>query len=558
MTDIQLAIGTRNGKPFGLPLSLVTTSLAVLAMKDAGKTYTAGVIEEEMAAANVPFVVLDCMGVHYGIKEGYPIIVFGGKQADVPLSPDIGIELADTVIAENMSAIADISEFKHEDQVRFVAAFCDRLFARNTSPRHVFIEETQEFAPQPVDAARQASYSAIDRMVRLGRSRGLGTTLISQRTAALNKSILSQCGTIFMLRTVWNNDVAVFHELLRDSVSPSDLEQFMTSIRGLPTGTAWLWSPHDLGVFAQVVIRKRRTFHAGATPTFGKDHLFEPVKADAGALAERFAAIVKASEEERNELTHALRQIKALEGQMKDLRRAADIADVIRKAMAGGSQAPDTSAIATALEQARADLDAANARADALELELSKSRDTEDQAARGVRLLAEALKLLGIGDGAVAGSVTVAPAEIDLDQLAAKVAARLPNGPTVVVKPVEALRKEYLEREAQRLAETMRKLTPRQRDFLLWLWQFNDTTTLRNWILRVTGNKSNTGGGAYQAIQADVEGLVKERLVTKDSHGFIVSIEARVKTDLEGYQATGAEITDVLNRALSILQEKAS
>ena len=104
----------------------------------------------------------------------------------------------------------------------------------------------------------------------------------------------------------------------------------------------------------------------------------------------------------------------------------------------------------------------------------------------------------------------------------------------------------------------MRTLLPRQRDFLLCLWQRNDYTTLNNWIIRVTGQKSATGGSTYKAIQGEVDGLVRQRLVAKDSHGFIVSIEARVKGDLADYQATGAEISDVTNRALSILQGEGS
>ena len=566
MVDIQLAIGTRDGKPFGLPLSLVTTSLAVLGMKGSGKTWTGGVIEEEMAAANVPFVVLDLMGVHFGIKEKYRVVVFGGDNADVPLSPDLGTELADTVIAENISAIADISKFSRADQVKFAAAFCERLLAANTTPRHIFIEEAQELVPQVVGAAFQASYSAIDRLVRLGRGKGLGSTLLSQRTAQLNKSVLSQCGTIIMLRTVWTGDVAVFHELLRDTVMPAQLEQFMSSIRGLPTGTAWVWSPHDLGIFAQVEIRKRHTFHAGATPTFGKDHRFEPVKVDAGALADRFAAIVKEREGERDELAQAKRVIKSLENKIAGLERSTDLTTALRdalKAVAGNAEAPGDPAIADAIKQefeavlaeTRADLAEANTRAEALERELAKTRDSEDRTTRGVRLLSEALQLLGVAGGDGATVPVPAQTPIDIDELAARVAARLPNGPTVVVQPKEALRKEYLEREAQRLTAAIQALSTRQRDYLLWIWQFNDVTTLRNWITRVSG-KSSTGGSGYQAIQVEIDDMVKQRLVHKDSHGFVVSIEARVHDDLADYKATGAEVKEVVNRAISLLQER--
>ena len=205
------------------------------------------------------------------------------------------------------------------------------------------------------------------------------------------------------------------------------------------------------------------------------------------------------------------------------------------------------------LAETRADLAEANTRAEALERELAKTRDAEDRTTRGVRLLSEALQLLGVAGSDGATVPIPAQTPIDMDDLASRVAARLPNGPTVVVQPKEALRKEYLEREAQRLTAAIQALSVRQRDYLLWIWQFNDVTTLRNWITRVSG-KSSTGGSGYQAIQTEIDDMVKQRLVHKDSHGFVVSIEARVHDDLANYKATGAEVKEVVNRAVSLLQ----
>lgn len=271
------------------------------------------------------------------------------------------------------------------------------------------------------------------------------------------------------------------------------------------------------------------------------------MKVDASALAERFAAIVQAKEAERSEVTKLKLKVTALEKQADSLRQQADIAGVIRKAMAGDAPASD---VTVALEEARQELATANGRAEALEVELSKAREGEDRTLRGARLLTEGLQLL-VGTGAAID------AHFDIDELASKVAARLPHGPTtVVLKPTEALRKDYLEREAQRLADDIRSLMPRQRDLLLWLWQHADYTTLKNWIVRVTGQESLTGGGGYKQVREEIQGLIDRRLVTTDSHGFQVAIGVRVATDLSDYKATSAELEAVLNRALSILQQR--
>src|SRR3972149_944330 len=64
-----LVIGTdAAGQPVTLPPEVLTHTMAILAKKGAGKTYTAGVIAEEFAKAGLPFVVLDPVGVHYGIR----------------------------------------------------------------------------------------------------------------------------------------------------------------------------------------------------------------------------------------------------------------------------------------------------------------------------------------------------------------------------------------------------------------------------------------------------------------------------------------------------------
>src|SRR3990167_2728976 len=94
----MLTIGTdAAGQPVTLPPDVLTHTMAILAKKGAGKTYTAGVIEEEFAKAGLPFVVLDPVGVHYGIRSNrngtrsdYSVVVFGGEHGDIPIERKMG------------------------------------------------------------------------------------------------------------------------------------------------------------------------------------------------------------------------------------------------------------------------------------------------------------------------------------------------------------------------------------------------------------------------------------------------------------------------------------
>jgi len=133
--ELQIGLDSE-GQPFGLPLDMVTGTMGILGVKGSGKTWAAGVIEEEMAERGVPFCVVDPMGAHIGIKERYPVVVFGGLRADVPLAPEVGREVAQAVVEENISAILDVSQFPKAAQRRLVADFCEELYARNSTPRH--------------------------------------------------------------------------------------------------------------------------------------------------------------------------------------------------------------------------------------------------------------------------------------------------------------------------------------------------------------------------------------------------------------------------------------
>lgn len=93
-------------------------SLGILGKRGAGKTFTSRVLTEELFAAQVHLVILDPMGVFWGLRSdgqgasgGLPIPIFGGRHADAPLEPDAGLLMADLVVEERLSMILDMSGF---------------------------------------------------------------------------------------------------------------------------------------------------------------------------------------------------------------------------------------------------------------------------------------------------------------------------------------------------------------------------------------------------------------------------------------------------------------
>src|SRR5258706_3544140 len=93
-----------------LPINAVTERLAWLGRTGSGKTYGAGKMAEEMLDQKAQVVILDPVGVWYGLRldangksPGIPIPVFGGLHGDVPLEPSSGSLIADLIVDRSIS-----------------------------------------------------------------------------------------------------------------------------------------------------------------------------------------------------------------------------------------------------------------------------------------------------------------------------------------------------------------------------------------------------------------------------------------------------------------------
>lgn len=271
----ELSISTR----LSLPLSAVTSTFGLLAVRGAGKTNAARVIAEEMFQAGLPFVAIDPVGSWYGLRSGrdgkagggLPVFIFGGKHGDVPLTKGSGELVADIIVEQRLACVVDLSEFDSEaDKKGFLLAFARRLFKKNTDPLHLFLEEADDYIPQRPMRDELQLKRAFENIVRRGRSRGLGMTIITQRSAVVNKDVLTQVETLFVMRTTGPQDIKAIEGWVQyHSVDNKILE----SLAALNDGEAWVWSPHFLRKFDRFRFRLSTTFDSGATPgnVRGKD-----------------------------------------------------------------------------------------------------------------------------------------------------------------------------------------------------------------------------------------------------------------------------------------------
>ena len=97
-------------RALSLPVDVVTQTMAILAKRRAGKSYTMRKITEQLFEAQQQVILVDPKGDQWGIrssadgkKAGYPIVILGGEHADVPLEVSSGETVAKLVVEETVS-----------------------------------------------------------------------------------------------------------------------------------------------------------------------------------------------------------------------------------------------------------------------------------------------------------------------------------------------------------------------------------------------------------------------------------------------------------------------
>ena len=95
----------------GLPSDAFDDRIAIVGTVGSGKTYAAKGFVERLLESGAWVAVVDPLGVWWGLRAsadgsapGYPVIVFGGKHADVPITSDMGVPLGASSPGKRSSA----------------------------------------------------------------------------------------------------------------------------------------------------------------------------------------------------------------------------------------------------------------------------------------------------------------------------------------------------------------------------------------------------------------------------------------------------------------------
>jgi DNA helicase HerA-like ATPase len=227
-----------------IPPRALTSHIAFLGKTGVGKTYgVKGAIVEPLLAEHSRVCIVDPTGVYYGLRlqpdgktpSRFPIVIFGGRHGDRPISELDGEAIAEAVGTTATPVVIDTSDMRVGERTRFFASFAETLLRVNQGPLHLIIDEAHLFAPQGRvnDPQSGKMLGATNNMVSLGRSRGLRITMVSQRPAKLHKDSLTQCETLIAMRLVAPQDRNAVDEWIGEWGDPAIGKKMIAGLSSL-------------------------------------------------------------------------------------------------------------------------------------------------------------------------------------------------------------------------------------------------------------------------------------------------------------------------------------
>lgn len=228
------------------PIEIGSQGNAILGIRDSGKTYTAMLLAEGLFDAGIPFVAFDPIGVWRYLRvpgkgKGYPIVVAGGQEGDLPLTVQTAPMIVEAAMKEGVSLVIDLfhMDLSKTDWRRIVRESVKLLLHRNKDHglRHIFLEEAAEFVPQKVND--WDVYAELEKLARMGGNSRLGYTLINQRSQEVNKAVLELCENLFLHRQKGKLSIENLKKWL--DVAGASSSGIIASLPTLAQGECWAW-----------------------------------------------------------------------------------------------------------------------------------------------------------------------------------------------------------------------------------------------------------------------------------------------------------------------------
>ena len=248
---------------------LIDRGLSILGMRGSGKSYTCGVICEQLLEAGQPIIILDLTGEYYTLRERYPILIASIRDqpyADIKgLTEESASLLVEYVFRHGLSLIIDFKRANMLETYRFLGPFLEALYhAAEDEMRpyvlvmdegHLLLPEKGLIRLEDVRDAQKKVERWVYEIVARGRHYGLGFIIIARRPAEISKMVLNQTELIILHK--------LFHVADLKYASKYLPKETLQKLKFLDKGEAFVVG---LGEPLFIKVRKRLCTHGGGTP----------------------------------------------------------------------------------------------------------------------------------------------------------------------------------------------------------------------------------------------------------------------------------------------------
>jgi len=311
-----------------IPSAALDDRLGFLGTSGSGKTYNAGVAVERLLKRNSRVVIVDPLGVWWGLRlladgkksSPYDVAIFGGPHGDLPLNEHAGALIGETAATMAESCIIDLSELGAKRAERhFMTAFLEAIYRKaGGEPFHLVVDEADLFAPQKPQKGEEVLLGLMESIVRRGRVKGFIPWLISQRPAVLNKNVLSQVAGLIAFKLTASQDRDALDAWIEGQADKKQGKEIKDALPAMQIGQGIVWLPsHD--ILKTATFPQKETFDSSRTPKRGekkkKAKALKPL--DLGALKDRLAAVV--AETKANDPKALKSEVFKLQSQVKQL-----------------------------------------------------------------------------------------------------------------------------------------------------------------------------------------------------------------------------------------------
>lgn len=238
---------------------------AILASSGMGKSYLTGVLIEETMGAGQPVCVIDPEGEYWtmaalaknkGQQWQYPVLIVGGEYAHAPLVEGLIPVYLEQMLMHGFSIVFDMSEHSDDVQKQFYSIILEALFMLENRYKRkslLIVDEAAVYAPQ---AQGGDALVASEKIAKRGRKRAIDSLWATQRSASVNKNVLSQCNRFWF----GGLKAAQDYEAIKHFVEPTGIG--FDHLKSLKSGQFYLAIDNQACLLQ---VRKRYLPHGGGS-----------------------------------------------------------------------------------------------------------------------------------------------------------------------------------------------------------------------------------------------------------------------------------------------------